>query len=127
MRGAQAITRVAWVLEQIDSSRLGLCFDNGMHHARLLRTPEAELLPRFRHRLIALYLSDNHGARGEHLLPFDGTIDWPATMRGIAQAGYRGPTTLEVVNEEYQDKTPEEFLALAYERAVRLEQLRNQF
>ena len=124
MRGAQAIARVAWVLEQIDSPRLGLCFDNGMHHARLLHTPEAELLARLGHRLMSLHLSDNHGMRGEHLLPFDGTVDWPAQMKAIAETGYRGPTTLEAENGGYQDKPPAEFLALAYERAVQLEALR---
>ena len=124
MRGAQAIARVAWVLEQIDSPRLGFCFDNGMYHARLLRTPEAELLARFGHRLMALHLSDNHGERGEHLLPFDGTIDWPAQMHAIAGKGYSGPAALEVVNTGYEEKSPEEFLTLAYERAKKLEELR---
>ena len=131
MRRASQIKEAAFLLERFDSPRLGMCFDSGHHHARLLRTQDADLLARFGHRLMALHLHDNHGtitesnSADEHLLPFDGTIDWPDQMRKIAETGYRGPTTLEVENGGYENVPPEEFLALAYERAKRLEALRN--
>ena len=121
MRRGSQMEQTAALLERFDAKRLGFCFDNGHHHARMAR--DLDLFARFGHRLMALHLSDNHGERDEHLLPFDGTIDWPAQMRAIAGMGYRGPTTLEVENEGYQDRPPEEFLALAYERAKRLEAL----
>ena len=126
----EAIARAAWLLEQIESPRFGLCFDSGHHHARFVQTPETDLLARFGHRLMALHLHDNHGQStssdhpDEHLLSFDGTIDWAALMRKIAETGYQGPTTLEVENKGHEETPPEEFLALAYERAVKLEQLR---
>ena len=126
----EPIARAAWLLEQIESPRFGLCFDSGHHHARFVQTPATDLLTRFGHRLMALHLHDNHGqitnanSADEHLLPLDGTIGWAAQMRKIAETEYRGPTALEVENGGYQDKSPEEFLALAYERAVQLEELR---
>jgi len=131
MRVPEAIARAALVLEQIDSPRLGFCFDSGHYNARFVQTPGTDMLARFGHRLMALHLHDNKGfitgagEEDQHLPPFDGNIDWTAQMRAIAATGYRGPTTLEVCNDGHQDLPPEEFLALAYERAVRLEQLRN--
>ena len=124
MRRASQVEQMAFLLERFDSKHLGFCLDNGHYHARIAHN--VDLLPRFGHRLMALHLSDNHGKRDEHLLPFDGTIDLLSIMRTITDKGYRGPTTLEVENGGYEDKTPKEFLALAYERAKRLEQLRIQ-
>jgi len=122
MRRASQVEQTALLLERFDSPNLGFCFDNGHHHARIAR--EMDMLSRFGHRLMALHLSDNHGERGEHLLPFDGTVGWQLLMRTITDKGYLGSIALEVVNEGYQDKSPEEFLALAYERAKGLEKLR---
>ncbi|MCL1888300.1 MAG: sugar phosphate isomerase/epimerase, partial [Kiritimatiellaeota bacterium] len=112
-----------------DSPRLGFCFDNGHHNARDPQT--ADLFARFGHRLMALHLHDNEGyltgagEEDQHRLPFDGTTDWPARMRAIAATGYNGPTSLEVVHDGDHEKSPSEFLALAFERAARLEALRN--
>jgi len=125
MCSAKGIAKATYVLEQIDAPRLGFCFDSGHHNAR--KAPEEDMLARFGHRLMSLHLHDNHGARDEHLLPFDGTTDWPTQMRAIAKTGYRGPTTLEVtLKAGYENVALEEFLVLAYERAILLDQLRNQ-
>ncbi|MDR0531660.1 MAG: sugar phosphate isomerase/epimerase [Oscillospiraceae bacterium] len=121
----EVTARTTWLLEQLP--QIGLCYDSGHHHCR--REGTADLLRRFGPRLAALHLHDNHGRPmyDEHLLPFDGTIDWPAQMRTIAQTGYRGPTALELHQEwGYPNTGPEELLALAYERAQWLEGLRTE-
>jgi len=119
----QAIERAAWLFERIDSPQFGLCYDCGHDHARFSRTAETDLLGQFGQRLMALHLHDNNGTEDEHLLPFDGTINWPATMRKIAQTGYQGSTALELGGDT-QGLAPEEFLAWAYEQAKKLEELR---
>ena len=123
MRRASQVAQTALLLERFGSKRLGFCLDNGHYHARIEH--DLDLLPRFGHRLMALHLSDNNGKRGDHRLPFDGNIDWPSQMHKIAATGYQGPTALEVMNLGYEHLPPAEFLALAYERAAKLEQLRN--
>lgn len=118
------------LLRNIPSPHFGLCFDSGHHNARLSRDPDMDLLRRWGHRLMALHLHDNDGPLtysrddDQHRLPFDGTIDWAAQMQAIADTGYRGPTSLEVVHRGDEQLPPEEFLALAYTRAKRLHQLR---
>ena len=123
----EGIARAAWLLESIDSPRFGLCYDSGHQHARFVQTPDTDLLARFGHRLMALHLHDNNGTKDQHLLPFDGTIDWPAQMKAIAETGYRGPLSLEVeARPPYEEGAGlEEFLARAYERVKRLEALRH--
>ena len=117
---AIGIARAFYVLERVDA--LGFCFDSGHHNAR--KVPEEDMLARFGHRLMALHLHDNDGTDDQHLLPYDGTTDWPAQMRKIAATGYQGPTALEVLHRGYEALPPEEFLSLAYERAKKLEALR---
>jgi len=115
------LPNLARVLGEIDSPRLGLCYDCAHHHRYY---PDVDLLGSYGPRLMALHLHDNLG-RAMHRLPFDGTIDWQMTMQAIAAAGYAGATAIEAMNWGYENITPEEFLAQAYERAKRLEALRN--
>ena len=108
------------VLERFDSPRLGMCFDSG--HANVCALG-AEMLKQYGHRLKALHLHDNHSANDEHLLPFEGNIDWPELMRKIELLGYQGATTLEV-GGDCGAIAPEEYLARAYEQAKKLDNLR---
>ena len=118
---------LAYVLGQVDSPRIGFCYDSGHHHCH---SKSENLLSQYGLRLMALHLHDNKGfTTGEneddqHKLPFDGTIDWFATMKKIEQTGYSGATALEIVNLGYENLSPEEFLHLAFERAEKLEALR---
>ena len=111
---------LAHMLEQIDSPRIGFCYDCA-HHCRYY--PGEDLLTRYGSRLMALHLHDNDGP-AMHRLPFDGTIDWPQAMEAIAAAGYAGATAIEAMNWSYEALPPEEFLARAFDRAKKLDNLR---
>jgi len=110
-----------YVLGNVDSLRAGFCYDTGHHNCR--GYADEDLLSKYGHRLMALHLHDNDGTNDQHLLPFDGTVDWPKTMRQIAGAGYTGAIAIETYNTGYEDLSPEEFLLLALERANRLTEL----
>jgi sugar phosphate isomerase/epimerase len=115
-----------YVLSHIDAPRLGLCYDSGHWHACKDKSPQYDFLMRFGHRLMALHLHDNHGVDDDHLQPFSGSIDWPAQMRAIAQTGRAAvPTTLEF-NVDYEGLSPEEHLAVAYDRLKKLDEMRRQ-
>lgn len=86
------IEHVKFVLDRIDSPRLGLCFDSGHSHSS---TPAAELLDSYGKRLMALHLHDNDGSFDQHLLPGRGTINWAALAKKLAVNGWSGPVTLE--------------------------------
>lgn len=69
------------------------CYDSGHHFGWGKGEPYLE---RYGSRLAALHLHDNDGTRDQHLLPFDGAVDWPALMARLAATGYDGALTLEV-------------------------------
>src|ERR1700690_4074286 len=71
---------------------LKLCFDVG--HAHIEEGVQASF-DAMRERVVSTHIHDNHGDKDEHLLPFDGTIDWDAALAGFAAA----PVTLPFVFE----------------------------
>jgi sugar phosphate isomerase/epimerase len=62
---------------------LKLCFDIGHAHIDEGVVPGFEAM---RDHLVSSHIHDNHGDKDEHLLPFDGTIDWDAALRGFVDA-----------------------------------------
>lgn len=114
-------SNLAYVLEKIDSPRVGFCYDC-CHHSNY--DPDEELLSLYGSRLLALHLHDNGGSQDQHQIPFDGSVNWPETMKRISQTHYRGATALEPMNWDYVHLTPEEFLDKAYVKAKKLEALR---
>jgi sugar phosphate isomerase/epimerase len=82
-----------WLEGDLDLGRAGVCLDVG--HAHLVGgAPEAaEELAGY---LITTHLHDNRGTADDHLVPFTGTIDWPATMMALVKVGYTGPLVFEL-------------------------------
>src|SRR5271170_2231767 len=62
---------------------LKLCFDIGHAHVEEGVGPGFETM---REHLVSSHIHDNHGEKDEHLLPFDGTIDWDAALRAFTDA-----------------------------------------
>jgi sugar phosphate isomerase/epimerase len=72
---------------------LRFCFDCG--HANI----EGGVAPAFeimRDRVVTTHLHDNHGDTDEHLLPYEGTIDWPGTLKLFASAPNALPIVIEL-------------------------------
>ncbi len=113
-------TTLAYILEQVDSLRIGFCYDCA-HHYRYC--PGDDLLSMYGSRLMALHLHDNCGD-ATHRLPFDGTIDWSVAMKKITETGYSGPTAIEAMNWGYEGLSADKFIFEAFKRAKRLETLR---
>ena len=49
-----------------------------------------------RDRVVTTHIHDNHGEKDEHLLPYEGTIDWDAALDAIANAPEPLPLVLEL-------------------------------
>jgi len=77
----------------LDLAGTGICLDVG--HAHLLGgAPDAtELLSG---HVVTTHLHDNRGRDDDHLVPFDGSIDWSATLTALGKTGFDGPLVLEV-------------------------------
>lgn len=115
------IQNLDFVLDRIQSRNAGFCYDS-CHHANY--APEYNLLEKYGDRLMAIHLHDNGGRNNQHQLPFDGTIDWKIIMKKISCTVYRGATTLEPMNWDYEDISIREFLNRAYKAAKKLDDMR---
>ncbi len=62
---------------------LRLCFDTGHAHMEEGVTPSFETM---RDLVVTTHVHDNKGEKDDHLLPFEGSIDWPATLKAFAKA-----------------------------------------
>jgi sugar phosphate isomerase/epimerase len=72
---------------------LRLCFDTG--HAHIEEGVEVGF-DAMRERVVTAHIHDNHGEKDEHLLPYEGNIDWEAGLAAIANAPQPVALVLEV-------------------------------
>ena len=77
----------------IDAPNVGICLDTG--HARLEGdVPDA--IEVVSGHLMAVDIHDNRGRTDDHLVPFDGGIDWPSALTTVQKVGYDGALTFEL-------------------------------
>jgi sugar phosphate isomerase/epimerase len=87
----------------VDETRLiGLRFNFDIGHAHVADGPESERIEKafapLRELAVSAHIHDNHGDKDEHLLPYAGTIDWPAAIKLLKTApeGEKLPMVLEL-------------------------------
>ena len=85
---------VRYVLDRIDSSHVGFCYDSGHENAF---TPDADYLESYADRLFAMHLHDNNGKEDLHQLPFTGTVDWKKRIAQLKKSSlFQHTVTMEV-------------------------------
>jgi sugar phosphate isomerase/epimerase len=80
--------------EDIEQANVGVCLDTG--HARL-EDDVADAIETVSGHLAAVDLHDNRGRTDDHLVPFDGVIDWPSALTTVQKVGYDGALTFELL------------------------------
>ncbi len=63
-------------------ANIKMCIDTGHTHLFGIQTT-AELIERFAPHISHFHIHDNHGKTDEHLIPGEGTIDWPAVHNAL--------------------------------------------
>ena len=122
------IENVKFIMSLIPNS--GFCWDVG--HESCLLIEGGHAMPVLGDKLIALHIHDNHCVQkqDEHLVPFDGTIDFEYVAQDIAKSPFNGTIMLETMyNQNYGLKMScKEFYikaqAAARKIADRVEQIR---
>lgn len=79
--------------DEADRPGLGVCLDFG--HA-FLAGDVADEIEAASEYLLTTHLHDNLGVTDQHLVPFDGRINWPTAMMTLRKIGYDGALMLEV-------------------------------
>lgn len=117
------LANLAFAMETFwDVPQVGFCYDCG-HESCF--TPGREYMPLFGKRLCCLHIHDNDGIynKDQHMIPFDGKIDFDRVVRQIRESGFEGTLMLEVLashSDRYEDMDCRGYLARAAEAARRL-------
>lgn len=74
---------LAQFVKQTRLSDLRFCFDIGHAHMGHGVAPGIDFM---RDRIVSVHVHDNHGEKDEHLLPFEGSIDWDAALAALGSA-----------------------------------------
>lgn len=78
-----------------DLSTTGICLDLGHAHMMGGVVDAAETLAG---AVIATHVHDNNGREDRHLVPGQGSIDWPMALTALWKIDYRGPLVFEVAD-----------------------------
>jgi sugar phosphate isomerase/epimerase len=90
---SQPGTLVHFVEDVLEAEGVGICLDFGHAH---IDGEVVDAIETVAEHLVTTHVHDNRGQRDEHLVPFDGTIDWSAAMTGMLKVGYEGTLLLEI-------------------------------
>lgn len=93
LSSTEALVRL--IEKDFDGTTVGLCMDFG--HAHLLGDV-ADAIELAAEHLITTHVHDNRGRQDDHLVPYQGTIDWPAALVTMQKIGYDGTYMLELAN-----------------------------
>ena len=90
---SRAGSLVHFVEEDVEADDLGICLDFGHAH---LDGDVVDAIETVSGHLLTTHVHDNRGKTDDHLVPFEGTIDWPSALTAVQKIGYDGTIVLEV-------------------------------
>ena len=115
-----------WLFANLPSrEEIGFCFDSGHTNAFTHNTTDPYWAPYYA-RIECVHLHDNNGTADQHLLPFDGTINWNYLMPAAFANKRTVPLTLEFTQTArtlHPSWSEMRFLQEAMDRACVLESL----
>jgi sugar phosphate isomerase/epimerase len=98
-RGASMPYELLDLLAAIDHPAIGITLDTS--HANVVGLDLVVTIHELGPQIIATHISDNDGSGDQHRTPGNGSIDWPAVMRTLREAGYDGLFNLEIPGERH--------------------------
>lgn len=119
-------TLAAMMQRYRDVENVGYCYDCGHEHCYTETVHFTEL---FGPRILCTHIHDNVGKDGrqdpdDHLMMFDGNIDYADMMKRLNGVGYTGTLTVELEKgAKYDHMTDKEYVKTAYERIVKISKL----
>ncbi len=84
------------LIHKIDTEHLGICLDIG--HSNIFSNYISDLIEARRY-LFSMHLHDNNGEEDEHLLPYEGVIDFDYIIGYLRTSKFAGIVTVELNGE----------------------------
>lgn len=113
---SDAAQLVAMLDRDLEFPKAGICLDFG--HAFLMGDV-ADQIETVAEHLVTTHVHDNAGKKDDHLVPFDGRINWDMALMTMQKVGYDGTYLMELANVS----TPAEVLRKAQSARKRFEKL----
>jgi sugar phosphate isomerase/epimerase len=117
---SRAGSLVHFAEEDLDAAEVGICLDFGHAHMDGDLVDAIEVASG---HLAAIHVHDNRGRADDHLMPFEGTIDWPAALTAVQKVGYDGALIFEIATRGSSSK---DALARARTARRRMEEMMDQ-
>jgi sugar phosphate isomerase/epimerase len=92
---SSAETLVSFIEDDLEGADIGICMDVG--HAFMMGDL-ADAIETCAEYLVTTHLHDNKRKSDDHLVPGEGSIDWPLTLMSLQKIGYEGAWMFEVAN-----------------------------
>ena len=89
---SKAGSLVHFVEDVLDAGAASICLDLGHAH---LDGDLVDAIETVAEHMALVHAHDNRGRNDDHLLPFEGTIDWPGALTALQKVGYEGTVVLE--------------------------------
>jgi sugar phosphate isomerase/epimerase len=90
---SRAGSLVHFVERVIEVANVGICLDVGHAH---LDGDLVEAIETVSEHVAAVEVHDNNRRSDDHLVPFEGSIDWPAALTSVQKVGYDGALIFEI-------------------------------
>jgi sugar phosphate isomerase/epimerase len=107
---------VHFIEHDLDGHDVAICLDFGHAH---LDGDVVDAVETVSEHLVATHVHDNRGRSDDHLVPFDGTIDWPAALTSVQKIGFEDTLLLELAAHS----TPRDTLEKARTAREKMERL----
>ena len=86
------------ILSMFDKSGIGCCLDTS--HLNLLGAKMSDAISSLHKYIKEVHISDNHGKWDDHILPYDGNIDWNDFLGGLGDIHFDGGFCFELAPVE---------------------------
>jgi sugar phosphate isomerase/epimerase len=103
-------------VEGLEGRPVGICLDFGHAH---MDGDLIDAIETVSEHFVTTHVHDNRGRADDHLVPFEGTIDWAGALTTVQKVGYEGPFVFELAARGSTRET----LARAQKARQRMERL----
>jgi len=94
------------VVEGLNSKYVGICWDTGHAHLLGLDVTEVE---KTKGHLLTMHAHENFlNLKDDHLIPYDGTLDWKQFLLSLRKIDYAGDFSLEAHHQTLEAENEEE-------------------